>query len=400
MPEAQLLKRSFDVACRFLTYFLSLPMPETRRVVAEWETSGHYPSISIIILNFRAEEATACCISSIARSVYPGMIKVVLVDNASTEASRTRLSAVANASSIFVEIVVEPINLGFAGGVLSGWDYADGELVCLFNNDAIAEPDCFRSLVDHYRGRTDLGAVWPFDAELRADGAGELPALEDRLSRKNGTNSVTGANIWLPILRDARQCFTGSGVCLLFSKRDVPWPFPAEYFAYYEDTFLGWRLQLRGLRVERVPEAVIFHEGSGTSVRSPFIRELLGCHAEKNRLANALIFYQIRSLLLLLPIFLLAELIACASCLESAVFKRPRLMRTRIHVRSRWWLLQNLGLIRRLRDRVQSDRRVLDTMLFPLMSGRISARRGSLWDLTNRLCLSYCRLVGINTVDA
>ena len=43
--------------------------------------------------------------------------------------------------------------------------------------------------------------------------------------------------------------------------------FDADYFAYFEDVDLGWRLWVMGERVALCPAAVAYHHHNGTSAR-------------------------------------------------------------------------------------------------------------------------------------
>src|SRR5207247_1199293 len=219
---------------------------------------------------------------------------------------------------------------------------------------------------------------------------------------RNGTHSVTGANMWLPLLRDFRQWFTGSGVCMVFAKRTVEYPFPEEYFAYFEDVFLGWTLQLKGLRVERVPEAVIYHAGSATASKHPGLRPLLAFHAEKNRLANLLVFYswfklvQAGSswftLVRLMPLLVVAELANLVGSLVALLSSEPTSARIKAHIASRMWLIGHIGWLLRLRKQLQQVRKVQDHRIISLLSARLTMQDGRLGKLLNSFSLTYCRL--------
>lgn len=186
---------------------------------------------------------------------------------------------------------------------------------------------------------------------------------------------------------------------MVFAKRTVEYPFPEEYFAYFEDVFLGWTLQLKGLRVERVPEAVIYHAGSATASKHPGLRPLLAFHAEKNRLANLFVFYNWFTLLRLMPLLLVAELANLAGSLVPLLRSKPTQARIKAHIASRLWLIRHTGWLWRLRRQVQQLRKVQDQSIISLMSGRLTMQDGRLGKLLNSFSLTYCRLVGIRTVE-
>jgi GT2 family glycosyltransferase len=218
---------------------------------------------------------------------------------------------------------------------------------------------------------------------------------------RNGTSSVTGTNIWLPLLADYRQCFTASGVCLVLRRADVRRPFPDEYFAYYEDVYLGWRLRLLGLGSERVPEAVVYHEGSSVARDRGALRPVLARHAEKNRLTNLLLFYERRTLLALVPLLLLDEgkrLIRAVGHL-ARFWRRDALALVTSQLRARWWVARHLRWIAAQRRVIQAERVTPDRAILPLLSGRLTPAPGVAARLLNALSLGYCRLIGLPVLE-
>ncbi len=373
------------------------------------------PALTVVVLNYRDAAATLRCVDSVLSSDYAGALRLLVVDNGSADGSRERLEAFAaraggsadpaagvepagSGTGRPVRVVASPRNLGFAGGVNLAWTQVETEFVCLLNNDAALHPDCPRRLAVTLRDRSDLGAVWPYDAPMSWHASRRVPDPADVARLRNGTSSVTGTNIWLPLLRDYRECFTPSGVCLMVRRAQIERPFPGEYFAYYEDVYLGWRLRLRGLGVERVPEAVVYHEGSAASRHDAALRPVLAFHAEKNRLANLLIFYERRTLLRLAPLLLLDEAKRCAGAL--ARLRPPAVARALgTLARARWWLLRRRRWIAEERRAVQAGRVAPDRDILPLMSGRLTPGQGPTGRTLNVLSLGYCRLAGLLVVE-
>jgi GT2 family glycosyltransferase len=356
------------------------------------------PSLTVSILNYRDAEATVRCLGSVAASAYDGELRILLVENGSGDGSRERLEEAAARCARPARVLVSDRNLGFAGGHNLAWHQARTEFVCFLNNDATVHPDCLRRLVETLVARPDLGAVWPYDAPAEWGERREVPDAAHLAKLRNGTYSVTGANIWLPLLRDYRECFAASGVCLAMRRSAVEQPFLDVHFMYYEDVYLGWRLRLRGLGAERVPEAVIYHEGSVVSRHHAELRPLFAFHAEKNRLMNLLLFYEGRTLLALAPLLALDELKRYGSAL--ARLARPDgWARLTALVRSRWWIATHLGRVRAERRVVQSERAVPDRDIVAQLSGRLTAEQGAVARLLNAASLTYCRLVGLRVCE-
>ncbi len=357
-----------------------------------------FPGLTVVVLNYRNADATLRCLASLEAAHYDGPLEILLVENGSGDGSRERLDAAAAASARPVRVLVNAHNLGFAGGVNGAWPEVRTELVCLLNNDATVHPGCLRTVAAALAGRADLGAVWPYDAPPEWREGLRVPEASAVAALRNGTASVTGAAIWLPLLRDYRECFTASGVCLVTRHSAEP-PFPDGYFAYHEDVFFGWRLRLRGLASERVPDAVIYHEGSAASGRNEALRPALGFHAEKNRLTNLLVCYESGTLAALAPLLLLDEARRWAAALAWLAGPRGADLLVAM-LRARWWLVTHLGFVRRLRREVQGVRVVRDRAILPLLSGRLTAREAGVGAWLNSLSLGYCRAAGLPVCDA
>ena len=368
------------------------------RPLGRWELDGFYPSVSVIVLNYREPEITSECLRSIISLRYGGKIEVIVLDNGSGDGSFERLRVEAGKSPLPVRVLATDQNLGFTGGVLTAWPHATGELICLLNNDATFHPDCLARLVDGFRRRADLGAVWPFDAPHTWSEGLQVPDPAKVALMRNGTHSVVGGNIWLPLMSDYKECFTPSGVCLLL-QRSTDVPFPGEYFAYYEDVYFGWRLRLRGLKAERVLEAIIYHEGSRTGRLDLGLRQALGFHAEKNRLANLILFYAGSTLLRILPLLLLDEAKKLVMVIASITPGRSGAAKLARHIQARLWLLRHAAWIRSRRKQVQAERRVTDHEILQLMSGRLTMLENTGGRFVNFLSLSYCRLARLQTVE-
>jgi GT2 family glycosyltransferase len=189
-------------------------------------------------------------------------IEVVLVDNGSDD----RCGDVARTKFPWVQSVRSEENLGFAGGVHLGSQYASGDVLVLLNDDAAArdgfveahletlashpeaaatagrliswdenQHDFVRGVVTFDCHAFQLGKGFPLD-ELEAPKAGE------------GLPFACGGNMAI-----RRQDWDASG------------GFDPDLFAYFEDVDLGWRLWASGRRVVAAPEAVARHRGAATS---------------------------------------------------------------------------------------------------------------------------------------
>src|SRR6267142_1076799 len=96
------------------------------RPLGRWELEGLYPSVSVIVLNYREPEMTSECLRSITSLRYTGKIEVIIVDNGSGDGSFERLRVEAGKSPVPVRVLATDQNLGFTGGILMALPHAAG----------------------------------------------------------------------------------------------------------------------------------------------------------------------------------------------------------------------------------------------------------------------------------
>ena len=273
-----------------------------------------------------------------------------------------------------LETIAAPGNLGYPPAVNVAAARATGDFLLCLNPDADAEPECLARLV----------AVAEADPEVALVGAQIL--LGDRSTRNAGANPVHPIGIspsggyGLPREDgEPRDVLVVSGACCLI-RREVFLElggFVDEFFLYYDDVDIGWRMNLAGHRVVYEPRAVVAHDYAFGRRGQKWL------YLERNRLFTVLANYEARTLALLLPLLLASEagLIAVAA--------------------AQGWLPQKLGAyssVWSLRSRIRAQRRAVarsrrrsDAQLFALFDLRLDSallpRAGAL--LANAVAVPY-----------
>jgi len=215
-----------------------------------------FPLISVIILNWNGREYLCSCVDSVKEQTYPN-IEIILVDNASTDHSLEALPPISNP----LRIIVNPRNLGYGGGNNRGIQEARGRYIFVVNSDTEIKPDCVAHLWKGIEADPCTGVTTPkillYHQRDRIDAAG-LSVYPDGLSIGRGRLE--------PHERYDRmeEVFFGSGCASLFRKEMLEQIglFDEDFFAYAEDTDLGWRARLAGWKAFFVPEAVVYHHHS------------------------------------------------------------------------------------------------------------------------------------------
>ena len=241
-------------------------------IVVPDSTAPPRPSVSIVIANFNGEQDLPACLDSILALEYPAdKVETIIVENGSKDGSRQLLAA----QYPWAKVLEQDTNLGFAPAVNLGVEAAAGEVVALLNNDMQVEPQWLDALVDAWSPEDGYTCV----AGTILDWHGEKIDYAEGVLNWHGMGDQIGFG--LPVdqvsVRDGRELLFACGGSMLIS-RNVYLELgglDADYFAYFEDVDLGWRLWLSGHKVRLAADARCRHRHNGTSGRFPFYQRAL-----------------------------------------------------------------------------------------------------------------------------
>lgn len=303
-------------------------------------------SITALILSFNARDLTLACLQSLQAQSDPPE-HIIVVDNASSDDS------VAAIREHFpqVELIISPQNLGFAGGNNLGLARVRTSWVLLVNNDATLANDAVAALraaamnaapqvgaltarvllAEHFRrAAVGTGIVGPTGSYTACpDGDVVLVNSTGNQIDRRGFGLDRG---WLAEDGTHQPApdvfgFCGNGALLRMSALTEVGYFDPDFFLYYEDSDLSWRLRRAGFTVEYVGGAVLRHQHSASSVAGS---QLFRYYNERNRL-----------LLLLKHGWLpraLGELLFFAIRTVGGAILRPKTQLSRTSARLRaWW---------------------------------------------------------------
>jgi len=260
------------------------------------------PTVSIVVVNYNGLRHLEDCFSSLTHLDYPSEnLELILVDNASTDGSAEYLET----HYPQVRIVQNQDNIGFGAGNNLGARVAVGQYVVFLNNDMRADSQFVRELVrtiqsdprivcvsakilDWAGQRFDFaGAAAHFAGYAYQVGVGQRFDPEQFTEVKPILFACGGAMMM------ERQCFLEVG------------GFDGDYFAFYEDLDLGWRLWLLGHQVVFAPDAIVRHRHHGTAGNfAGYRKQVL---YKRNALYTVLKNYSDENLGRILPAVLLAN---------------------------------------------------------------------------------------------
>jgi GT2 family glycosyltransferase len=240
----------------------------------------------VVVVSHDAEAYLGRCLDALAATEGGHELDVVVVDNASTDAS-AEVAAARGA-----RVLRSSENLGFGPACnralsdLGIRQRVEGEpdLVALVNPDAFVEPGWLQPLVDALRADPGLGAAVP--KIVFADRPSVVNSTGTVLDRHlNGSDRGAGdpddgrwdtpGEVW---------GWGGAAVLLCTAYLHDVGLFDERLFLYYEDVDLSWRGRARGWRYAYVPAARVHHgRGWATSERA----ELFEVQNRRNRLVVA-----------------------------------------------------------------------------------------------------------------
>src|SRR3989344_5443038 len=258
------------------------------------------PPVSVIIVTYNSKDYISQCLDSVLAISYKP-VEIIIVDNNSTDVTRTILSKY----KARVKLILSEKNLGYAEGKNLGINSSIGEYIFLLNPDTLVEKDFLEPLV--YAMETDKQiavcqpAVYLLQDPTKLNLTGKRTHFLgfDWIKDYNSSSLPPSGNI---------TSFSGCGVLLKRKILKRTGLFDPEYFMYYEDSDLSWRLKLFGYKIEFVPTSKMYHDYKYIPVENyqPLKKKLF--YNERNRLLTIFKNYSINTLLLILPSMIFMEI--------------------------------------------------------------------------------------------
>jgi GT2 family glycosyltransferase len=220
------------------------------------------PTVSIVVLNWNGKRHLQSCLESLLELDYPeSSLELILCDNGSADGSVDFVRT----SFPRVRVVALDRNYGFADGNNRAARVATGKWIGFLNNDMRVEPSWIRDMLAGAEGRPN--AVCLSSRIVNWDGSA-VDFVGGGVNYQGHGFQVDYGKASSEHDVSRRLLFACGGAMLI--DRNVfleVGGFDAEFFAFFEDVDLGWRLNILGHDVWYVPGATAFHRHHGTSSR-------------------------------------------------------------------------------------------------------------------------------------
>lgn len=222
-----------------------------------------YPSVSIVTVNLNGKEHLRECFSSIQKLNYPkDKIEVIMIDNGSIDGS---VDFVQNKFS-WVKVITNAKNEGFAKPSNDGARAAKGEYVAFINNDMRVQPNWLAELIKSIKNNNAQCAgsvILNWDGKL-LDFAGGAATYYGMGFQYDFHKPL--AQVQDKLLSDRELLFACGGAMLVDRKIFLNCGgFDEDFFAYFEDLDLGWRLNVLGYKVVLSVKSRVFHKHHSTA---------------------------------------------------------------------------------------------------------------------------------------
>jgi len=253
------------------------------------------PHLSIIIPVFNQWSLTEQCLRSLREHTPGRFFEVLVVDNASTDATATQGKVLGD--SLFpgrFHYLPQPENLGFGRACNIGAERAKGEFLFFLNNDTLLTPDWFAPLLQAFHDDSRLGIAGPLLLYPGSERVQHLGIVFLPGNQQEHLYEFFPADHPLVAKKRCFQSITGAA---MFMRRDLfircEGFFPA-FVNGGEDVDLCVRVAQTGNSLTCIPESVVYHLASQTEGR--FTHDIANAQALHARCA-ALIFPDIHRII-------------------------------------------------------------------------------------------------------
>lgn len=225
---------------------------------------SNVPFITVLIISWNNGLHLQTCLNKLFSQTYQDF-EIILLNNDSVNVALDEFT------SDKLRIIQLGRNLGFAVANNIGARLARGKWIALLNADAFPESywlENFLKAAEQTPQYTTFSSRQiQYNAPQLIDGAGDSYHITGLAWRRFYNQSVNTHGMM------KEEVFSACPAAALYSREEFLkiGGFDEDYFSYFEDVDLGFRLRLNGARCLYVPDAVVHHVGSAsTGKRSDF----------------------------------------------------------------------------------------------------------------------------------
>jgi len=224
--------------------------------------------VTIILINYKTVDLCIDAVNSVMEKTEGVKYEIIVVDNGATDYTMSILKAELPTQ---VKLIKSETNLGFGKANNLAMEKAQGEFVFLLNTDTLLVNNAIKILYDYIKSDESIGVVGGnlYDAELFpahsfmkkwhsikdfSRFAKICHGLKKVLLGKKKRDDFN----WTENTMDVAY-ITGADMMTRKSVIDEVGGFDKDFFMYFEESELSYRIKKAGYRIVSVPEAKIIH---------------------------------------------------------------------------------------------------------------------------------------------
>lgn len=219
-------------------------------------STEQYPLVTLITINFNAENDTREFLNSCEKLDYPNF-EIIIIDNGSKKKFQLELT------KLNVKLIRSEENLGFAGGNNLGIDKSNGEYIIFINNDTLVYSNFIQPIIEVFKENADAAmvtpkVVFPDEKTIQYAGAKAINPWTGRGKRLGLGEIDTGQYDF------TQKTELGHGACLAVKKAviDEVGKMPEEFFLYYEEHDWTEQIKKAGYHIYYAGNSSIIHKES------------------------------------------------------------------------------------------------------------------------------------------
>lgn len=230
--------------------------------------------VSIIIVNYNTYQYVLNCIKSVQDNTANLKYEIIVVDNNSPNRDIEGLNSIYPE----VKLLLNPDNSGFGSGNNFGVKQAIGENLFFLNSDTLLQNNAIKILNDYLNANSKIavcgGNLFSLNLQPATSFARSQPGFladVDYFFFNIFSKIIYKKNIFFNHSKEIIEIngsISGADYMVKKSIFDEVGGFDEDFFMYYEETELSFRILKKGFKIVNVPHAEIIHfEGGSETVK-------------------------------------------------------------------------------------------------------------------------------------
>ncbi len=239
------------------------------------------PVVSIIYVYYNTPDEIIRSIASIPNAVEKFTYEIIIINNLSPRPVPNQLTKIK-----YIQIINNNENKGYGGALNQGAKIAKGKYLLLVNPDTIFLKSSIRDLITKISQDSNIGIIGPQfldqDKNVSITGTG-IPILPDAMFALSVLHKIFPRNFYsnrfnlsqfdrykeseIPVI---------CGACMLMKKSffEEIHGFDEQFFMYFEESDLCYRIKKAGKNILYYPKAKVIHLGGRSSNDKLWIRKV------------------------------------------------------------------------------------------------------------------------------